>query len=121
MAAASRFGVTVSETAAGAGLRTTNPPSGEVASTTTFARTVSRKFGAEALDVTRHRCAELIDESPAIEADEVSLSGDQLVLPDTHGVPLALVICNPLDPVRDRYIRAHIRIDYTRILLFSLS
>ena len=100
--------MTERETAAGAGLRTTNPPSGARGFHDNVARGVSRKLVAEGFHVARHRGAELVDESPAVATDEVGLASGHLVLPDAHRVPLPLVIGNPLDPVRDRHTRTHI-------------
>lgn len=61
------------------------------------ARAVSRKLFPEGLDVTRERRTEFVDESPTVNADEISLSSGRLLLPDTHGVTLSLVIHEPLD------------------------
>ena len=57
MVTACRFGVTERETAAGAGLRTTNPPS-DVASVT-MSRERSQEFGAEGFSIARDRLAEI--------------------------------------------------------------
>ncbi len=69
---------------------------------------VSRKLCTEGLDVTRDRRTEFIDESPTVQTDEVSLSSGHLLLPDTHRVPLSLVIRDPLDPVGDHHTSTHV-------------
>ena len=52
--------------------------------------------------------AQFVDEPPAMKTDEVGLSSRRLLLADTHGVPPSLVVRNPLDPIRDRDISAHV-------------
>ena len=69
---------------------------------------VSRKLVPEGLDVTRDRRTEFVDESPTVNADEISLSSGILLFPDTHGVTLSLVIHEPLDPVRDHDTSTHV-------------
>ena len=64
---------------------------------------VSRKLFSEGLDVTCDGRTEFIDESLTVQTDEISLSSGHLHLPDTHRVPLSLVIRDPLDPVRDNH------------------
>ena len=68
---------------------------------------VPRKRVSEGLDVTRDRRTEFLDQSPTVNADEVSLSSGCLLLAGTHCVPLSLVIHEPLNPVSDHHASAH--------------
>ena len=71
------------------------------------ARAVARKRAAECFDVTLHRRPELLDQTTAMNANEIRLSSGDLFLLLTHRVACPLVVHDPLDPVGNQDISSH--------------
>ena len=74
---------------------------------------VSRKLASEGLDITCDSGPEFVEEPPTIKTDELSLSSGRLLIPDAHCVALALVIDDPLDPLRRHNRRSHCHLQFT--------
>ena len=70
-------------------------------------RAVARKRAAECLDIPLHRQPELVEQTTAMNANEISFSSGDLFRFLTGRVTCPLVVYDPLDPVGNHDISSH--------------
>ena len=63
---------------------------------------------AKGFGVARHCSEKIVEEPSTALTNDVGLPSDHLVFPDARRIPFSLVLCNPLDPVRDCRARTHV-------------